>query len=301
MYYFIFSLFYLISLLPMVVLYRLSDLSFFILCYIVRYRRKVILHNLSIAFPDKNLREKKKIARRFYKNLCDTFIETIKLLSITDAHFSKMVIMHLDECIELAKSGKNIQFHAGHQFNWELANWKIAEKMPIPFVGVYMKLSNKALNKLFYDLRSKKGTVLVATHEFRNRMHLLLDKQYSIGLAADQNPSVISNSYWLNFFNHPTPFVTGPDKAAIKNNTAVVFVKLIKIRRGKYRFDTKIITENAANMKDGALTLLYRDFLEETIMENPDNYLWSHRRWRWENHDSFKDQWIDHRRPFEKN
>ena len=301
MYYIVYSLFYLISLLPLFILYRISDFAFFIMYYVVGYRKNIVLSNLTIAFPEKSINEKKIIAKKFYQNLCDTFIETIKLLSISEKRFSKMAQMNLDESIKLAEKGKNIQFHAGHQFNWELANWKIAEKMPIPFVGVYMKISNKAFNKIFYNLRAKKGTVLVATSEFRNRMHQLLDKQYSIGLAADQNPGVITNAYWLNFFNHPTPFVTGPDKAAIKNKTAVVFVKLIKLKRGQYKFDTKVVTENAASLKEGELTLLYRDFLEETIRENPDNYLWSHRRWRWDNHESFKDKWIDHKQPFESN
>ena len=221
------------------------------------------------------------------------------MMSISEKGFSKMTSINLDDVIALAKKGKSIQFHSGHQFNWEIANWVIASNMTIPFIGVYMIISNKAINKIFFDLRSKKGTVLVSTHEFKNRMHQLLAHQYSIGLAADQNPGKPENAYWLNFFNRPTPFVTGPDKAAIKNNTAVVFVKLDKIKRGRYQFSTKIITENAAEMKEGQLTKFYRDFLEQSIKENPDNYLWSHRRWRWEYQDQFLNKWIDDKAPIQ--
>ncbi len=297
MYYIIYGLLYLISLLPFFILYRISDLAFTVIYYFIGYRKKVVFNNLDIAFPEKTKEEKIKIAKGFYRNFTDTFIETIKLLSISKKSFSKMAEINLDEAIRLANKGKSIQFHAGHQFNWELANWMIAEKMPIPFVGVYMKINNKAINKIFYDLRAKKGTVLVSVQEFKNKMHQLLNKQYSIGLAADQNPGVPSNAYWLNFFNRPAPFVTGPDKAAIKNNTAVIFVRLIKIKRGKYKFETTVLSEEGSALKEGELTLIYRDVLEETIRNHPDNYLWSHRRWKWDFQNDYESRWIDKQPP----
>jgi len=293
MYYIVFGLLYLLSMLPLVGLYRISDFAYFIMYRILRYRKDVVFSNLSIAFPEKTDKEKKQIAKQFYKNFTDTFIETIKLMSISERAYSKMVEMDLSSCIALANKGKSIQFHAGHQFNWELANWKIAKEMSIPFVGVYMKIHNKAINKIFYDLRSKKGTVLVSTTEFKSRMHELLKTQYSIGLAADQNPSNTANAYWLYFFSKPAPFVTGPDKAALKNNTAVVFVKMIKLSRGRYKFETEIIMEEAQALEPGALTVKYRNILEDTIRKNPSNYLWSHRRWKWEYHSGLEDKWVD--------
>lgn len=293
MYYLIYGLLYLFSLLPLRLLYCISDFLFFIVYYIVQYRKKIVLDNLEIAFPEKSLTEKKIISKQFYKNFVDTFVETIKMISISDKAFHKMVEMDLSKVIALANEGKSIQFHAGHQFNWELANWMIAEKMPIPFVGVYMRISNRHFDKIFYDLRAKKGTVLVEVKEFRSKMHQFLNTQYSIGLAADQNPADPKKGFWLNFFNKPVPFVTGPDKAAIKNKTAVVFVRLIKIKRGKYKFETEIITDQASGFKEGELTCLYRDMLEDTIRKYPSNYLWSHRRWKRPFTEEFYKQWID--------
>jgi len=197
----------------------------------------------------------------------------------------------------MAGNGKNIQFHCGHQFGLEWGNWLIAQKMPIPWVGIYMKIKNKSIDKLFYDIRSKQGTILIAANEFKNSMHQILDKQYSIGLAADQFPGIHSNAYWLNFFNRPAPFVTGPDKAAIKNNSAVVFVKFIKIKRGYYKFDTTIFKENSKLLNPGEITVAYRDFLEQTIREQPDNYLWSHRRWKWPYKKEYETRWIDNVKP----
>ncbi|MEO6404511.1 MAG: lipid A biosynthesis acyltransferase [Ferruginibacter sp.] len=293
MYYLIYGFLYLISLLPFWILYGISDIISFCIFYLGGYRKKIVLYNLGIAFPEKTGTEKKKIAWQFYRNLIDTFIETIKLLSMSDKSFRKRATMDVSIINEVASRGKSIQFHSGHQMNWEYGNYVMANKLPIPWIGIYMKISNRALNRLFYHIRAKKGTVLVATKEFKSRMHEVFRQQYSLGLAADQNPGEPHRSNWLYFFTKAAPFVTGPDKAAIKNNTAVIFVKFLKRKRGHYEFITKLITEDGALLKPGELTLMYRDFLEETIRESPDNYLWSHRRWKWEYKTNLEHLWID--------
>ena len=152
MYYIVYGLFYLISLLPLFILYRISDFAYFIIYYVVKYRRDVVKSNLQIAFPEKSDTEKIQIAKKFYKNFTDTFIETIKMISISDKAFNKMVESDLSQAIKMAETGKSIQFHAGHQFNWELANWIIARDMPIPFIGIYMKIGSPAINKIFYNV-----------------------------------------------------------------------------------------------------------------------------------------------------
>lgn len=297
MYYIIYGLLYGISLLPFFVLYRISDLFYLIVFYLAGYRKKVVFSNLDIAFPEKSKWEKRAIAKQFYKNLIDTFLESIKLISISEKNFHKRAYMDFTEMKRLIDSGKNIQLHSGHQMNWEYANWAIATQVTIQWIGVYMRINNKALDRIFYKLRNKENTVLIAAQEFRSRAHACFKEQYTIGLAADQNPGEPSRAYWLNFFGRPAPFVTGPDKGARKNNTAVVFVRFVKLRRGYYRFDTEVITEHGGELAEGQLTLVYRDFLEKTIRETPDNYLWSHRRWKWAYNESYKPRWIDHTPP----
>lgn len=297
MYYFVYTLLYLISLLPNWIIYGISDFAALLLYRVIGYRKQVVLHNLQICFPEKTLKERKKIAFRFYRNLTDTFIETIKMLSISDKRLHEMASIDLSEAVSIAHTGRSVQFMAGHQFNWELANWLIAEKMPISFVGVYMKIKNPSINKIFYDLRAKKGTVLVAATEFRNKMHQLINTQYSIGLAADQNPGNHSQSNWLYYFGKPTPFISGPDKAAIRNKCAVVFIKMIKLKRGKYKFEASLLAEKGEELVEGELTRRYRDKLEQLIREHPDNYLWSHRRWKAPYHKEYEHRWIDQTPP----
>ena len=293
MYYIIYGSLYIVSLLPFFVLYGISDFAYFILYRVIGYRKSIVFSNLAIAFPEMPVAERKKIASKFYKNLIDTFIETIKLLSISEKEFNKRAVINLDECNALARKGLNIQFQSGHQMNWEYINWAAAKKSIIPFVGVYMKISNESLDKIFYRQREKFGTVLVAAQEFKMRKHKVFSEQYSLALAADQNPGGPEYAYWLYFFSKPAPFVTGPDKGARKNQTAVVFVKFVKVKRGYYEFVPTVVTENAALLKEGELTVLYRDFLEETIREHPDNYLWSHKRWKFNYKNEYETMWID--------
>ena len=132
MYYIIYGSLYLVSLLPFFILYWISDLAYFIIYRIAGYRKAIVFNNLKIAFPEKTDVERKQIAKQFYKNLIDTFIETIKLLSISEKEFNKRAVINLDECNALGRKGLNIQFQAGHQMNWEYVNWATAKKLEIP-------------------------------------------------------------------------------------------------------------------------------------------------------------------------
>lgn len=301
MYYLIYGLLYLLSLLPFFILYRISDFAYVILYHLIGYRKKVVMRNLDIAFPEKSASEKKKIAADFYRGLVDTFIETIKMLSISEKQFLKRISIDNMEAVKaLEEKGLNIQMHTGHHFNWEFANWIVAMQLNVPWLGVYMRINNEALNRLFYRLRARKGTQLIAAQEFKTRVHELFRKQYALGLVADQNPGVAHHSYWLNFFSKPAPFVTGPDKGAIRNNTAVVFVRMSKLRRGYYKLIMNVVTEEGSSMRSGELTRKYRDFLEANIRLEPSNYLWSHRRWKWEYKPEYeKEWWVDDRPPLQ--
>ncbi|MEO6583634.1 MAG: lysophospholipid acyltransferase family protein [Ferruginibacter sp.] len=292
MFYLIYAPLYLISLLPFFVLYRLSDFGFFIIYHILGYRKEIVMHNLNIAFPEKTLLEKKNISRQFYKNLVDTFIETIKLLSISDKEFDKRISLDVTAVNKLA-AHKNIQVHSGHQMNWEYAHLAFSKKMNVLWVGVYMQIKNKNVDSLFLKIRRKYGAMMVSTGNFSKEIRSVYDNRYGLALIADQNPGIPKNAYWLNFFNRPAPFMTGADKGAVRNKTAVVFVNFIKVKRGYYKFEPVIITENAGHFKDGELTRTYRDFLEKCIRQQPHNYLWSHRRWKWPFKNENVKRWID--------
>ncbi|MFN8253395.1 MAG: lipid A biosynthesis acyltransferase [Ferruginibacter sp.] len=293
MYYIIYPLLYLVSLLPFFILYGISDFIAFLLYHVIGYRKKIVLGNLAIAFPGKTDQERRAIAKKFYRYFTDTFIETIKFISISKKQLQKRSTGSFDIINNLIDKGYSINLMAGHQFNWEYANLLYALNLKIPFVGVYMPIKNKALNKIFFDFRNRYGTILISATDFKNKMHDVFKSQYILALAADQNPGAAASGYWMNFFGRPTPFVTGPEKGAVRNNAAVVYVGFKKISRGHYHFDVTLLAEQSKGLPVGELTRRYRDILEKTIRQDPANYLWSHRRFKFEWKEEYRHLWVD--------
>jgi len=282
MYYVVYPLLYLASLLPFFILYAISDFAAFLLGRVIKYRRDIILGNLQIAFPEKTEVERKKIARKFYQYFTDTFIETLKMISISKKTLLKRNTTDYEMLDELVAKGYNINILAGHQFNWEYGSLLYSQHFKIPMVAIYIPISNKIFSRIFFNFRTRYGAIFISAADFKSKMHDVFTKQYIIALGADQNPSDPSNAYWVNFFGRPTPFVTGPEKGAIKNNAAVVYFGFRKIKRGYYHFEAKLLAERGADTKTGELTCLYKDALENAIRTDPPNYLWSHRRFKFE-------------------
>ena len=284
----LYGLLYLVSLLPLPILYLLSDAFTYLVYHVVGYRKDIVMSNLKIAFPEKTKIERAVIAKNFYRNFTDAMVESIKLISAGEALINKMFIANTDIFNVLAASKKNIQIHAMHNFNWEIVNQGVSRMMPLPFLGVYQPILNTFFEKLFTQIRSRYGTVLIPANDFKNNFIKYGDKQYIIALVADQNASDPRRAWWANFFGKPAPFVKGPEHAARERDNIVVFGNFFKIKRGVYTFKVELATESAASLPEGELTLRYIKYVEDRIRERPDNYLWSHRRWRHE----YKEEYI---------
>jgi Kdo2-lipid IVA lauroyltransferase/acyltransferase len=293
MYYIVYGLLYLVSLLPLRVLYILSDAIYILAYRILGYRRKVVLDNLQVVFPEKTLAERKKIAGKFYHNFIDSIIESLKMVSASDAYIMKRVSGNWEVLNNLYKTGRSCQIHLGHTFNWEWANLAGAKAMHYTFLGVYMPIKNKIFDRLFRRLRSKSGTVLMPATEMRTAMLPWRAKQYCIGLVADQSPSAPEKSIWLNFFGKPTGFVPGPETGARAGNIPVVFANIEKPRRGYYKVVFTLAEDQPASLQKGELTLRYARYLEQVIKQQPDMWLWSHRRWKKEWKEEYIKLWVE--------
>lgn len=287
MYYIVLGLLYLFSFLPLWIIYRISDTISFLLHYVLKYRRNVLLKNLTIAFPEKTHAEKIVIIKKFYRNFTDTFLEAIKLLSMSEKSLRKRIQFDPSIFNNLYATGKSCQVHAGHNFNWEWVNVRVAKELLYPYLAVYIPIGSKVLDRVFKYFREKTGTTMLPATDMKNAMLPYRNKQYLLALVADQNPGSPQRAYWVKFFDKWTPFVTGPEKNARLNNIPVVFARFSKPKRGYYLIETKLATENPASMKDGQLTLDYVRYLEEVIRKQPEVYLWSHNRWKYEYKDEF--------------
>lgn len=282
MYYLVYGFFWLLSLLPLRVLYVLSDLIYGLVFYVFKYRRDVVMSNLAGAFPEKTENERKRIAKNYYRNLTDTIVETIKLLTGSNRMIERRSEANWQVARELEKTGRSIQVHIGHNFNWEWVNAIGRDIVTIPRLAVYMPLSSKLFDRFFYNLRAKYGTVLIRATHMREDFAPYRNKQYILGLIADQNPGHPGNAWWFNFLGKPAPFLKGPAKAAIAGNFPVIFGYIYKPRRGHYKGEIFVATMNPAEMTEQELTKLFVRYLEKNIRENPETWLWSHRRWKHE-------------------
>lgn len=282
MYYVAYGFLWLISLLPLRALYFIADGFYGLAFYILKYRRDVVMKNLAIAFPEKTEKERKVIAKRFYHNLIDMFIETIKMLSVSDKALEKRFTANWDLINEIHSSGKSLQIHVGHNFNWEWGNLVMTKKTVFKLLAVYMPLSSKIMERLFFHIRTRNGAIFLRATNMKEDFAPYQNSQYLIGLVADQNPGHPANAWWFNFFGKPTPFLKGPAKAALSNNTAVVFAFIHKPRRGVYEAVFSPAVEINEVTTEQELTQKFVVYLEEVIKEYPDMWLWTHRRWKHE-------------------
>ena len=300
MYYIVYGFLYLISLLPMRLLYVLADGLYILIYHVFGYRKKVVMGNLFIAFPEKTEADRIKIAKQFYLNFSDYLIEFIKQLSASEAFLKKRFTISTDglhELNELYKTGRPCQIHLGHTFNWEWGQLILKNSTPYKLMVVYMPISNKIFEKIFYDSRTRSGSIFLPATSMRAAMAVHHDTQYLLGLVADQNPGALSSAYWVNFFGKPTAFVSGPEKAARLRNIPVFFAHIEKPKRGYYHTILKMGELNPSQLKEGELTLRYVKYLQEVIQQNPDMWLWSHRRWKNAWKEEFRGNWVDESEP----
>lgn len=282
MYYIVYSLLYAVSLLPLKVLFLLSDFAYLLLYYVFGYRKKIVMSNLRRAFPEKTEKERITIAKKFYRNLTDNFIEVIKLISASPAFIDKHFIGDYSLPDKIYEDGKRCQVLLAHNFNWELACLASARKMKHFIIVVYMPIGNKVFDRIFMKVRTKTGAILLPATNMRNAIIPYRNKIYSVILVADQNPGYPKNAYWLNFFGKPTPFLKGPESGARRGNTPVIFSKFIKEKRGYYKVFFEMGEENPGSTKEGEITKKYVEYLTNFMREYPEMWLWSHRRWKWD-------------------
>lgn len=280
MYYLLLAILYPLSLLPLPVLYLLSDFAFVLLYYVTGYRKKVVLDNLSHAFPEKTAEELQQIMRRFYRSFCDQWIETVKLLSITKRSLNKRVKGNWEVFEALDREGKNAYALLGHTYNWEWANVACQFNAPQQFAGFYQPVSNKAFDRLMMRMRSRGGGWLISMKAIKEGFQRLQGVRHIVGMIADQNPGAPDVAMWLPFMHREAPFFKGPEQMSRRAKGAVVFAGIKKIKRGHYQITLQKIWDDASVTTTGEITETYVDFMEQQLRAQPENWLWSHRRWK---------------------
>lgn len=284
LYYIVYAVLYLHALLPLKVLYIFADILYIPLYYIIRYRVKVVRNNLKNSFPDKNTKELRQIEKEFYHHFCDYFVETIKLLHITDSEIRERITFdNMDIVKDLMEDNKSCIMFLGHYANWEWVPSITLEFTDGTLLGqIYRPLKNKAFDNIFLKLRSRFGSVSIPKN---NTLRSMIEfkkenKKVLIGFMSDQTPSVANIHYWTNFLNQETPVYTGVERIAKKTGFSVTYLDIIKTGRGKYKCYVKLITADPKNEPEFAITEKYIREMERTILRHPAYWLWTHKRWK---------------------
>lgn len=284
LYYIVYAVLYLHALLPLKVLYIFADILYIPLYYIIRYRVKVVRNNLKNSFPDMNTKELTQIEKEFYHHFCDYFVETIKLLHITDSEIRERITFdNMDIVKDLMEDNKSCIMFLGHYANWEWVPSITLEFTDGTLLGqIYRPLKNKAFDNIFLKLRSRFGSVSIPKN---NTLRSMIEfkkenKKVLIGFMSDQTPSVANIHYWTNFLNQETPVYTGVERIAKKTGFSVTYLDIIKTGRGKYKCYVKLITADPKNEPEFAITEKYIREMERTILRHPAYWLWTHKRWK---------------------
>ncbi len=284
MFKFYYALLYLVTLLPLRVLYVISDMLFPLVYHVVRYRRKVVRQNLTLSFPEKSKLEIIKIERKFYHYFCDVFIEAMYRINMSAEEVSKRITFENVELIEkIYAENKSAMLMMAHYGNWE---WVSAMSLHLPkespLYGVYKRLKNVEFDDLTYRLRLKYNMGNIEMRDLFKTM-LRMSKAGEKGVFAmvgDQRPSRDSIRFSMTFLNQNTPVIVGTEVLARKFNYPVLILTVTRPKRGYYHCKIEMLCENPQAETEFAISEKYMQKLEVDISQHPELWLWTHKRWK---------------------
>jgi len=271
-----------LSLLPLRLLYLISNLLFLVCYYLLSYRKSIVVSNLKASFPEKNKTEIKQITRKFYHFFCDFIVESLKCFSISEKQaLDRCKITNPEILDNLYRNNKSIVLASGHYSNWEMAAACLNLSLKHQAAALYKPLSNKFFNKKFIESRSKFGIELIPKKEGKDYLKNNTDRNLIIGFGCDQCPKKSKNNlFWTRFLNQDTAIMFGTEKYAIEFDYAVIFMNMTRVKRGYYEIDLQIIEENPCSTSYGEISKKHTQLLEEQIRRDPAYWLWTHKRWK---------------------
>lgn len=278
----VYPIIWIISILPFRILYFISDFIFLIIYHIIGYRKKVVLSNLKLVFPEKPENELLEIQKKFYHHFVDVFIEMLKTFTVSKNEvYKRYTFTNIEFLQELYKDGKSIILVGPHYANWE---WIMSLDSFIDYKGyaAFTKINNPYFNNAILNSRAKFGTHLIQAskiiaeinHNHKNNI------QAAYGLLSDQSPQLKKTHYWSEFLGIKVPIHTGAEMLAKKHNMNMVFIDTKKIKRGYYQTTFSLVNNESKTYPNYELTDIFLRKVEEKIRLEPEYYLWTHKRFK---------------------
>ena len=247
----------------------------------IGYRKEVVFGNLRRSFPQKSEQEIKTIADGFYRHLCDVMVESFKTYTISKKEVKKRCpIINPEVFDQYLGNGKNLMVVTGHFGNWEWAALSTAIFSPYYMQAIYQPLSNPHFDKMMRKNRGKYGLTLVPANQVARYLKNKSAEAHGTVFLGDQAPGNIKKGIWLNFLNQETVVNNAMEKYAVITNSVIVFGEIRKIKRGFYEIHLHDLVVDASKAAPGEITHKYSTKLEELIRQQPQYWLWSHKRWK---------------------
>ncbi|MGK4568510.1 lysophospholipid acyltransferase family protein [Flavobacterium sp. 3HN19-14] len=272
----------LVSILPFRLLYILSDFVCFLVYRVFGYRKKTVRENLKLTLPHLTDKERLDIEKKFFKHMCDMFLEMIKTMTISDRQIKKrFTFTNIELVTEYEAKGKSIALMCAHYASWE---WLVVMAKYTTFrsIAIYKEVGNKYFDKLVRDIRSRLNAELIESKKSIELMQELKDNNVKAiyGFASDQSPQLTKAKYWDNFMGLEVPVYTGAEMLAKKLDMNILFCKVVKLKRGYYQATIMPLVDNPQEIPDYDITSKYLREVEKQILEAPEYYFWTHKRWK---------------------
>lgn len=279
---FVFIIFvFTVGILPFRVLYFVSDIIYLILYYIIGYRKSVVIDNIKHSFPEKDKDEINRLVKLSYKNLADVIVEGFKAFTMSDRQIKERHKVLNPEILHQIKNNKRgIIATPAHYGNWEWGAMSPRLYFHHQVVAFYKPLSNPNINRFVNKNRSRTGSWLISIYKTADTFRKFKDQKVIYVMASDQSPSNVKKAYWVDFLGRKTAFLHGPELYAKMYNYPIIFVDIQRVKRGYYELGLSVICDDSSGFTEGEITEAYAHKLEAVIQKKPENYLWSHKRWK---------------------
>lgn len=268
---------------PFPLLYLFSYVVRFFLYGVFGYRKAVVVENLKGSFPNYSHKEIKRLTNLFYKNLVDIILEGFRAFTMSRRQILKRHRITNPELLEeFYKKGQSVIVVAGHYCNWEWGSLSASLQTEFNVVAFYKPLNNRYVDRFVRWSRSRFGTTLAPISDTSLTFERCRDTRTTYLMAGDQGmpKEFMDRAYWVQFLNRETAFLHGMEKHARLNNLPVLYADIQRVKRGYYVIEFSILTQQPLELEEGVLTEMYARKLESIILKKPENWLWSHRRWK---------------------
>ena len=276
----------LVAALPFALLYRLSDITYIIIRYVLHYRQSVVMGNLTRSFPEMDGRQVQLTANRFYRHLSDCIFETVKLLTISDKQLERHIRVQQSHLIErLSGDGRPVVLFLGHYGNWEWTQEVTRHyRRPAMTCEVYRPLKDQAMDMVLSRIRARFATTPIPQRQaVRQLLRMNSEgRQFLVGFVADQRPNSKNLHHWTTWLHQDTAFATGGEEIGRRLNAHFVFLQVEKPRRGHYVMTFQEMTVDESKGEDYPYTLEFLRLMEASIRKAPELWLWSHNRWEFD-------------------